>query len=199
MRRPLRHGAGRAGPALASALRPSIVVAAVVAALVGFGGTLAVVVAAARAVGADAAQTSSWVTALCLAMAGTSFYLSVRHRLPIITAWSTPGAALIAATNGAIGLPAAVGAFLLAGALVVVTAAFRPVGALVQRLPAGVAAGMLAGVLLRFVMAPFESAATAPGLVLPLLGLFLVARLRAPSVPSSSCWWRAACWPGRKA
>ena len=180
MRCPLRHGAGRAGPALASALRPSIVVAAVVAALVGFGGTLAVVVAAARAVGADAAQTSSWVTALCLAMAGTSFYLSVRHRLPIITAWSTPGAALIAATNGAIGLPAAVGAFLLAGALVVVTAAFRPVGALVQRLPTGVAAGMLAGVLLRFVMAPFESAGTAPGLVLPLLGLFLVARLASP-------------------
>ena len=161
-------------------MRLSIIVSAVVAALVGFGGTLAVIVAAARAVGADAAQTSSWVTALCLAMAGTSLYLSLRHRIPVITAWSTPGAALIAATGGAIGLPAAVGAFLLAGLLIVVTATVRPVNDLLQRLPSAVAAGMLAGVLLRFVTAPFESLALSPELVLPLLGLFLVARLVSP-------------------
>lgn len=161
-------------------MRLSIIVSAVVAALVGFGGTLAIIVAAARAVGANAAQTSSWVTALCLAMAGTSLYLSVRHRMPVITAWSTPGAALIAATGGAIGLPAAVGAFLLAGLLIVVTATVRPVNDLLQRLPSAVAAGMLAGVLLRFVTAPFESVAESPELVLPLLGLFLVARLVSP-------------------
>lgn len=161
-------------------MRLSIIVSAVVAALVGFGGTLAIIVAAARAVGASPAQTSSWVTALCLAMAGTSLYLSLRHRMPVITAWSTPGAALIAATGGAIGLPAAVGAFLLAGLLIVVTATVRPVNDLLQRLPSAVAAGMLAGVLLRFVTAPFESVATSPELVLPLLGLFLVARLVSP-------------------
>lgn len=161
-------------------MRLSIVAAAVVAALVGFGGTLAVVVSAARAVGADAAQTSSWVTALCLAMAGTSLFLSLRHRLPVITAWSTPGAALIAASAGAIALPAAVGAFLLAGLLIVVTALVRPLGELVQRLPASIAAAMLAGVLLHFVTAPFESVMGAPGLVLPLLGLFLLARLFNP-------------------
>ena len=162
-------------------MRLSIIVSAVVAAIVGFGGTLAIVVAAARAVGADPAQTSSWVTALCLAMAATSSWLSLRHRQPIITAWSTPGAALIAATGGAIGLPAAVGAFLLAGALVLLTAAFRPLDTLIRRLPTAVAAAMLAGVLLRFVVAPFESAATAPALVLPLLALFLVIRLRSPT------------------
>jgi benzoate membrane transport protein len=161
-------------------VRLSIVVSAVVAALVGFGGTLAIVVAAARAVGADAAQTSSWVTALCLAMAATSTVLSVRHRLPIITAWSTPGAALIATTSG-VGLPEAVGAFLLAGGLVLLTAWLRAVGDLVHRLPAAVASGMLGGVLLRFVVAPFESVVTTPVLVLPLLGLFLLARLASPS------------------
>lgn len=161
-------------------MRLSIIVSAVVAAVVGLGGTLAVIVAAARAVGANPAQTSSWVTALCLAMAGTSLYLSLRHRIPVIAAWSTPGAALIAATGGAIGLPAAVGAFLLAGLLIVVTATVRPVNDLLQRLPAAVAAGMLAGVLLRFVTAPFESVAASPELVLPLLGLFLVARLVSP-------------------
>ncbi|MFL5331906.1 MAG: benzoate/H(+) symporter BenE family transporter [Geminicoccaceae bacterium] len=162
-------------------MRLSVVVSAVVAALVGFGGTLAVVVAAARAVGADGGQTASWVTALCLAIAATSALLSLRRRIPAITAWSTPGAALIAATGGAITLPAAVGAFLLAGALVLVTASSRHLGQLIQRLPAGVASGMLAGVLLRFVVAPFESAAAAPELVLPLIALFLVARLASPA------------------
>ena len=162
-------------------MRLSVVVSAVVAALVGFGGTLAIVVAAARAVGASPAQTSSWVAALCLAMAATSGFLSVRHRMPVITAWSTPGAALIAATSG-IGLPEAVGAFLFAAALVLLTAAFRPVGALIHRLPAGVASGMLGGVLLRFVVAPFESAVALPELVLPLLALFLAVRLVNPSV-----------------
>ena len=162
-------------------MRLSVVVSAVVAALVGFGGTLAIVVAAARAVGASPAQSSSWVAALCFAMAATSAFLSVRHRMPVITAWSTPGAALIAATSG-IGLPEAVGAFLFAAALVLLTAAFRPVGALIHRLPAGVASGMLGGVLLRFVVAPFESAAALPELVLPLLALFLAVRLVNPSV-----------------
>ena len=162
-------------------MRLSVVVSAVVAALVGFGGTLAIVVAAARAVGASPAQTSSWVAALCFAMAATSAFLSVRHRMPVITAWSTPGAALIAATSG-IGLPEAVGAFLFAAALVLLTAAFRPVGALIHRLPAGVASGMLGGVLLRFVVAPFESAVALPELVLPLLALFLAVRLVNPSV-----------------
>ena len=161
-------------------MRFSIVVSAVVAALVGFGGTLAIVVAAARAVGADAAQTSSWVTALCLAMAATSTLLSLRHRLPIITAWSTPGAALIATTDG-VTLPEAIGAFLLAGALVLLTARVRAVGDLIHRLPAAVASGMLGGVLLRFVVAPFESALTMPALVLPLIGLFLLARQVSPS------------------
>lgn len=161
-------------------MRASVVISAVVAALVGFGGTLAIVVAAARAVGADAAQTSSWVASLCLATAATSAYLSFRHRVPVITAWSTPGAALIAASTG-IGLEAAVGAFLVSGALMMLTAALRPIEDLVARIPGQIAAAMLAGVLLGFVVDLFEGAGTAPGLVLPLVGLFLLLRLFSPS------------------
>ena len=155
-------------------------ISAVVAALVGFGGTIAIVVAAAQAVGASAAQTSSWVAALCLAMAATSATLSLRHRIPAITAWSTPGAALIAASSG-IRMEAAVGAFLLAAILILLTAAFRPLGDLIGRIPASVASGLLAGVLIRFVVAVFESAGTAPALVLPLVGVFLVVRLFDPA------------------
>lgn len=161
-------------------MRASVPISAVVAALVGFGGTLAIIVAAARAVGATPGQTSSWVAGLCLAMAATSAYLSVRHRMPVITAWSTPGAALIGASTG-LTMEGAVGAFLVAAVLILLTAAIPAVARLVERLPASVASAMLAGVLIRFVMGVFESAGARPGLVIPLVALFLVARLFSPS------------------
>ena len=97
-----------------------------------------------------------------------------------MTAWSTPGAALIAASSG-ISIHAAVGAFLLAGALIVLAAVIKPFGRLIERIPTPIAAAMLAGMLIRFVMAVFESAQGAPGLVLPLVGLFLVVRLFNPA------------------
>jgi benzoate membrane transport protein len=162
-------------------MRLSIVTSAVVAALVGFGSTIAIIIAAAQAVGADAAQTSSWVAALCLAMAATSGYLSVRYRMPVITAWSTPGAALIAASTG-ISIHAAVGSFLLAGTLIVFAALIKPFGRAIERIPTSIAAAMLAGVLLQFVVGVFQSAQGAPGLVLPLVAIFLVVRLVNPAL-----------------
>jgi benzoate membrane transport protein len=161
-------------------MRLSLVTSPVVAAVVGFGGTLAVVLAAARAAGADAGQAASWVTGLCLAMAATSAVLSLRHRIPMVTAWSTPGAALIAASAAPIGMDAAVAAFLLCAGLILLTAAVKPLGDLVSRIPVPVASAMLAGVLLRFVVAAFESAQASPVLVLPLIALFLVMRLVVP-------------------
>ncbi|MBB3017859.1 benzoate membrane transport protein [Microvirga lupini] len=162
-------------------MRLSIVTSAVVAALVGFGSTIAIIIAAAQAVGADAEQTSSWVAALCLAMAASSGYLSVRYRMPVITAWSTPGAALIAASAG-ISIHAAVGSFLLAGALIVLAALIKPFGRSIERIPTSIAAAMLAGVLLQFVVGVFQSAEGAPGLVLPLVAIFLVVRLVNPAL-----------------
>ncbi len=162
-------------------MRLSIITSAVVAALVGFGSTIALIIAAAQAVGADAAQTSSWVAALCLSMAATSGLLSVRYRMPVVTAWSTPGAALIAASSG-ISIHAAVGAFLLAGGFIVLAALIRPFGRLIERIPTSIAAAMLAGVLLQFVTGVFQSAQAAPALVLPLVGIFLVVRLFNPAL-----------------
>lgn len=162
-------------------MRLSIITSALVAALVGFGSTIALIIAAAQAVGADAAQTTSWVAALCLSMAATSGILSVRYRIPVVTAWSTPGAALIAASTG-ISIHAAVGSFLMAGALIVLAASVKPFGRLIERIPSAIAAAMLAGVLIRFVMAVFESAQGAPALVLPLVGVFLLVRLFNPAL-----------------
>lgn len=162
-------------------MRASVLISSLVAALVGFGGTLALVLAAARAVGASEPQAASVVAALCLGMAATSILLSLRYRMPIVTAWSTPGVAVIAAYGGAIGMPRAVGAFLFAAVLTLACAAMRPLAGLVARIPMSVASAMLAGVLVRFVMALAENAVAMPLLVLPLLGLFFLVRLFSPT------------------
>lgn len=162
----------------------STATAALVATVAGVGGTLPVLLAAAAAVGATEAQASSWVTGLAIATALTALFLSVRYRMPIISAWSTPGAALIASTAGVPGFRAAVGAFVLAAVLILLTAAIRPLGRLIERIPASIASAMLAGILLRLVVAMVEYVPPAPLLVLPLIALFLVARLLAPTLAS---------------
>lgn len=157
----------------------SLVFSAFVAVFVGFTASVAVVLAAAESLGATPAQTVSWVAGLALAKGAASLWLSWRHRLPIICAWSTPGAALIAASSG-LDMAAAVGAFLLAAVLMMLTAAFRPLGALIEKIPMPIAAAMLAGVIFRFVVAVFDEMRVSPGLVLPLLAVFLLARLVNP-------------------
>lgn len=164
-------------------MRISVWASALVATLVGISGALAVVLAAAQAVAATPEQTASWVTMLCLAMALTSGILSIVHRIPIITAWSTPGAAVIAATAGSgVTINHAVAAFLVAGALLVATAAIRPLGRLIERIPVPIASGMLAGVLLKFVVDLMPAIRDAPALVLGLVALFLVLRAVSPSL-----------------
>jgi len=153
--------------------------AALVAALVGYGSTIALVLAAAAAVGANAAQTASWVAAICFSKAIGSALLSSWKKVPMVLAWSTPGAALIAASTG-VDIHQAVGAFVFAGALIALTAAIRPLNRAVNAIPTGVASGMLAGVLLPFVMAVALHAAGEPVLVLPLIAVFLLVRLINP-------------------
>lgn len=161
----------------------SPIIAAVTAAVVGCGGSIAVVFAACVAVKATPAETASWVAGLCLAIALASGILSIRYRMPIIAAWSTPGAALIAASESpALTMQTAVGAFIVAAALLLLTALIQPLGRLIEKLPMPIAAAMLAGVLVKLVIGPFESLPTAPWLILPLVLLFLIWRVRLPSL-----------------
>lgn len=163
-------------------MRLSYFTSAAVAALVGIAGSLAIVLAAAEALHATPEQTTSWVTAICLAMAVTSGILTLWHRIPVITAWSTPGAAVIAATGGTISMEAGVGAFLVAGGLVILTALISPLKRLIEAIPAAVASGMLAGVLFPFVIDMAKAAPGAPLLVLPLVAVFLLMQLWRPSL-----------------
>jgi benzoate membrane transport protein len=161
----------------------SVATAALVATVAGVGGTLPIVLAAAQAVGATPEQASSWVSGLGIATALSALVLSVRYRMPIITAWSTPGAALIASTAG-VSFRAAVGAFVLAAVLILLTAAVRPLARLIERIPASIASAMLAGILLRLVIAMVEQVPHAPLLVLPLVVLFLAVRTVWPALAS---------------
>ena len=123
--------------------------AGVVSALVAFTSTFAVVLAGLSAVGADPAQAASGLMVVTVLMGLGSILLAVWSRQPITIAWSTPGAALLAST-GAVegGWPAAVGAFLVVGLLVVATGLIPALGDLIARIPPAVAQAMLAGVLL---------------------------------------------------
>ncbi|MER8954692.1 benzoate/H(+) symporter BenE family transporter [Mesorhizobium sp. M0833] len=162
-------------------MRISIPVSAFVAAIVGFGGTLAIVIAAAKAVGATQVETASWVTALCLAMAIESLWLSWRTKMPVITAWSTPGVALIAASTG-FSMGEAVGAFVVTAVLLITTSLFGPLTKLIARIPASVASGMLAGIVVTFAINAVKTVPVDPWLILPLVAAFFVIRLFNPAL-----------------
>ncbi len=157
-------------------MRFSVFAAAIVAVVAGYGGTMAIVVAAAQNLGMDQAGASSWVGALCLGVGISSIVLSVMHRMPVVTAWSLAGAVLIAAMPHGTTMADAVPAFVLSGVLMMLSGLVPALGAAVARLPAALGAAMLAGLLLRFVLALFQAAQTEPWLVLPLLLAFLAMR-----------------------
>ena len=127
----------------------SAVVAGFIAVLVGITSSIAIVFQAAQALGATQAQTTSWVWALGVGMAVTSIGLSLRYRQPVLTAWSTPGAALLAATHG-VSLPSATGGFIISALLITVAGASGLFERLMDRVPIAIAAALLAGVLTRF-------------------------------------------------
>ena len=155
---------------------PSSISAAAVATVVGFGGTVALVVQAGQAFGATPVQIVSMVTALCLGIGAPGALLSWRLRMPVVLAWSTPGAALLAASTLGLGWGNAVGAFVVAGLLMVLTGLLPALGRLAQRIPASVASAMLAGVLLPFVLRLFAVMPGEMATAVGLLAVFIVAR-----------------------
>ena len=153
------------------------ITAGIVTALVGFTSSFVVVVAGLRAVGATPAQAASGLLALTATFAVGIIVLCVRYRRPITLAWSTPGAAMLVAagTSYHAGWPAAVGAFLVVGVLILATGLIPALGELIGRIPTPQAQAMLAGVLLVLRLAPMRSLAAQPGLTIPILAVWLIA------------------------
>lgn len=153
----------------------SALIAGFVAVLVGFTSAVAIVFAAAQALGATPAQTTSWMWALGLGMGLTSIGLSLWTRQPVLTAWSTPGAALLASSSG-VALGEAVGAFVVCGALMMLSGFTGIFERVMDRIPQAIAAALLAGVLARFGLDAVAAVTTAPLLVCTMTAVFLVGR-----------------------
>ncbi len=171
--------------ALRADLSLPAVVAGFVAVLVGYTSSVAIVFQAAQALGATPAQTASWMWALGLAMGISCIALSLRYRLPVLTAWCTPGAALLAATQG-VGLAEATGAFVVCAVLITLAGASGLFERLMDKVPMAVAAALLAGVLARFGLDAVLAVRSSPGLVLAMVAAYLAGRR----------WWPRYAVPG---
>lgn len=153
-------------------------VAGFVAVLVGFTSSVAIVFQAAQSFGATPAQITSWIWALGLGMGLCSLVPSLLLRKPVMVAWSTPGAAVLATAGaaGSFSMGEAVGAFMVCSALVILVGATRALERVADRIPMEIASALLAGVLARFGIQAFAAAQTALPLVLLMVGTYLVAR-----------------------
>jgi benzoate membrane transport protein len=158
----------------------SAIVAGFVAVLVGFTSSVVIVFQAAAALGATPAQTASWMWALGLGMGFTSLGLSVWRRQPVLTAWSTPGAALLVTAGAGVPMAQGVGAFMVCAVLITLAGVTGWFARVMDRIPQALAAALLAGVLTRFAVDAFASLQTEFALVFTMLVVYLLARRLLP-------------------
>jgi len=150
--------------------------AGILAAIVGFASTFAVVLKGLETVGATQAQAASGLLAVLVTKGLLAVFLGLRTRIPISIAWSTPGAALLAASALPVGgFPVAVGAFLTSAALIVLAGIVKPFGRAVEAIPQSLASAMLAGILFGLCTAPVKAAAGMPMLALPVIAAWALA------------------------
>lgn len=150
--------------------------AGLVAVLVSYSGPFAVVTQAAQAGGLTAGEATSWVWAISIGSGLTCVVLSLWTRMPVITAWSTPGAALLITSFGDHPFSAAVGAFLVAGLAMTLIGVTGALGWVMDRVPSGIVSALLAGILLQFVLGAFRVVPAAPLLTLTVFAVFVLAR-----------------------
>src|SRR5665213_268132 len=172
----MTHAFGKTAPSEWVSLSATSLAAVVL----GFASTVLIVMQAADAVHATDAQKISWAAILCFATAILTLLLSWRTRMPVIIAWSTPGAALMALGVDGITYTQALGAFAACGLLMVLTGLSRPLERAIEAIPSSIASAMLAGVLLHYVLQLPAAALAAPALVVPLVVGFFAVRLWKP-------------------
>ena len=144
--------------------------------LVGFASSAVIVFQAAQALGASEGEIASWMWALGLGMGVTCIALSLRYRMPVVTAWSTPGAAMLIASSTGVPYAEAIGAFVLSAILMAVAGFSGVFERSLSRIPVSLASGMLAGVLLRFGLDVFVSMQTQLLMALAMFVTYLCGR-----------------------
>ena len=157
------------------------ITAGIVASIAGFASSFALLIAGLRAVGASEAEAASGLLVLCVFQGALAIGLSLRYRLPLSFAWSTPGAALLVAAHKTTGdFHAAVGAFLLCGILLLATGLWPWLARTMTRIPRPIASAMLAGILFPICLAPVQAAIQLPLLAIPPIVVWLVLTRFAP-------------------
>ena len=161
-------------------LHPPAFAAGLASVLIGYSSSAVIIFQAARAASASAEQIGSWMIALGIGMGLTTFGLSWRYKMPIITAWSTPGAALLATSLDGISLSAAIGAFIFSALLITLSGITGWFERIIDRIPLALAAAMLAGILFQFGIDAFLAIESRFGLVLFMFVIYLVAKKLIP-------------------
>lgn len=167
-----------------------------VAVLVGYTSSAAIIFQAAHTVGATEAQIASWMWALGIGMAFSSISLSLYYRLPLLTAWSTPGAALLVTSLAGVSLPEATAAFILCGILIAIIGYAGWFERFMHLIPLPLASAMLAGVLLKFGLDAFVSLQHEPVLVGAMFATFLLMKRLLPryAIPLTLLVGMAIAW-----
>jgi benzoate membrane transport protein len=151
------------------------IVAGVVGALTGFASAFVLVITGLKAVGATSEQAASGLLILCLTQAVIAIVLSLRYRIPLSFAWSTPGAALLIAARATTGtFSAAVGAFIVCGLLIVISGLWPALTRAITRIPTPIASALLAGILFPICLAPIRASVSLPLLALPIVIVWLI-------------------------
>ncbi|WP_016702334.1 benzoate/H(+) symporter BenE family transporter [Pseudomonas chlororaphis] len=143
----------------------SALVAGFIATLISYAGPLVIIFQAAKAAGLPQEVLSSWVWAISIGSGVLGIVLSLRFKVPVVIAWSAPGSALLVTLLPGIGLNEAVGAYLVASALILLIGLCGIFDKIVGRLPAAISAAMLAGILFSFGTGLFRSIQDKPLLV----------------------------------
>ncbi|WP_028694689.1 benzoate/H(+) symporter BenE family transporter [Pseudomonas cremoricolorata] len=159
---------------------PSAMVAGFIAMLTGYTSSLVLMFQAGQAAGLSSAQISSWIWALSIGMAVCSIGLSLRYRTPITVAWSTPGAALLITSLGGVSYAEAIGAYITCAVLVVICGLTGSFERLMRRIPASLAAALLAGILFKIGSEIFLAAQHRTLLVLGMFFSYLLVKRVSP-------------------
>ena len=159
---------------------PSAIVAGFIAMLTGYTSSLVLMFQAGQAAGLTNGQISSWIWALSIGMALCCIGLSLRYRAPIMIAWSTPGAALLITSLPGVPYGEAIGAYIFASALIVLIGLTGTFDRLMRRIPASIAAALLAGVLFKIGLEICVAAEQQPLLVVAMLLAYLLGKRLLP-------------------
>ena len=154
--------------------------AGLVAVIVGFSSSIALIYQLVINLGGDSHLVASWLLALGISMGILSILLSYCYRIPILIAWSTPGAALLIANVQGFNLNQAVGGFIVSALLLFIFPLLMPLDKLFKWLPTQLASAMLAGILLKFGFAVFAQMELQPILIISMFISYLLAKRLIP-------------------